>query len=362
MTAKRPRKARRAVRRWAWAFAAGLIVSAGAARAGEPNEPPPSPAAATAGDLLNQFRRNRDLETRKRLTAQLIEMGGTAPSRLLMAINAELQPLRSRYGPAYLKQTVLLLEGRLATGAETIRTQRKTVLDLLGNNRLTSEMIRAKADPALAQLEKILIVERETVLKEAPSLREERERLLALGELWQQCTDWLAKQNPGGNPEKAENFKASLESEETLTALLVAAPDDEVRNVLMENVRLESQIPVEEARGLRRLNRVRLVLGLRPLLIDPHLCEAARDHSKDMATKGFFGHESPVPGKTTLVDRAKRFGTTARGENIAGGTTSGEEVIMKWWWYSPGHLKNMMGDYARVGLGGYETTWTLLFG
>ncbi|HUU30568.1 MAG TPA: CAP domain-containing protein, partial [Phycisphaerae bacterium] len=61
-------------------------------------------------------------------------------------------------------------------------------------------------------------------------------------------------------------------------------------------------------------------------------------------------------------DRAKRFGTTARGENIAGGPTSGEAVIMKSWWYSPGHLKNMMGDYGRVGLGCYEKTWTLLFG
>ena len=38
----------------------------------------------------------------------------------------------------------------------------------------------------------------------------------------------------------------------------------------------------------------------------------------------FFAHESPVEGKKTMVDRAKRMGTTASAENIAMGQPDGE--------------------------------------
>ena len=96
-------------------------------------------------------------------------------------------------------------------------------------------------------------------------------------------------------------------------------------------------------------------------MIDPALCAAARDHAHDMETSNFFSHESPLPGKRTIGDRAQRLGTKADGENIAHGPSVGADAV-RMWWYSPGHHKNMLGNYRRVGLGRSGTLWTMMFG
>jgi len=90
--------------------------------------------------------------------------------------------------------------------------------------------------------------------------------------------------------------------------------------------------------------------------------KAARGHCKDMVEKGFFSHTSPVPGKATPRDRARRAGTTANGENIAYGTTEPQRANQMWF-HSPGHFKNMFGPrFRRVGLGYHERRWTQMFG
>lgn len=65
-------------------------------------------------------------------------------------------------------------------------------------------------------------------------------------------------------------------------------------------------------------NRARCAEGLRPLLGNAPLQQAAGLHSKDMARLGFFSHASPVPGRETLAARVTqvgfRFGGVA--ENI----------------------------------------------
>ena len=101
-----------------------------------------------------------------------------------------------------------------------------------------------------------------------------------------------------------------------------------------------------------------MLVGLNALVLDPKLCAAARDHSKDMAEKGFFAHESPVPGKKTPWDRAKNFGTTASGENIFMGSNDPHAAITGWF-YSPGHHKNMFRpNLVRMGLGCTGKHWT----
>ena len=92
------------------------------------------------------------------------------------------------------------------------------------------------------------------------------------------------------------------------------------------------------------------------------LCDAARDHSKDMSEKNFFAHESPVKGKTTPWDRAANFGTTASGENIYAGSTDPHGANTGWF-YSPGHHKNMFNPgQKRIGLGQFKSHWTQMFG
>jgi uncharacterized protein YkwD len=209
----------------------------------------------------------------------------------------------------------------------------------------------------------MLLVSPDAVVAGAPALQQQRVRLTALGELWQRCMDHAAKRSPApaAGAGDAADFKRMLQTEEETGTLLALAPDDSLRKALVENVALEAKIRSDEAAGIRLLNRIRLVTGLAPLRIDPALCDAARDHSKDMATMNFFAHDSPVPGKRTPWDRASRFGTTASAENIYVGNTNPANAIMGWW-HSPGHLKNMMGKRPRVGLGRHEKHWTQMFG
>jgi hypothetical protein len=136
--------------------------------------------------------------------------------------------------------------------------------------------------------------------------------------------------------------------------------DRKYASVLAKNKTLKSEIPRGEYAGILELNHWRIAAGMAPLLIDPKLCDAARDHSKDMAEKGFFAHESPVKGKKTPWDRAKRFNTTAKGENIA--INSSPEESNQAWFLSPGHHKNMFkSGFSVMGLGIKGRHYTQLF-
>ena len=68
-----------------------------------------------------------------------------------------------------------------------------------------------------------------------------------------------------------------------------------------------------------------------------------------------------MPGKESSRDRAKRFGTTASTENIFVGAPDGEAANLAWF-HSPGHHKNMLGEYRRVGMGRSGNHFTEMFG
>jgi uncharacterized protein YkwD len=97
------------------------------------------------------------------------------------------------------------------------------------------------------------------------------------------------------------------------------------------------------------------------MMLDLKLAATGRDHSKDMYDRKFFAHESPVPGKKTPWDRARRFGVKARGECIAAGMAAGPSAI-RGWFFSPGHHKIIMSGALRVGIGKYGRKWTLMTG
>ena len=101
-------------------------------------------------------------------------------------------------------------------------------------------------------------------------------------------------------------------------------------------------------------------MGKQTLKIDIKLCKAAREHSTDMKKHNFFSHTSPLPGKKTPADRAKKHGTSCRGENIAGGSDMPAKTFMQWF-KSPGHHENMMGPHSQIGVGYHETQWTEMF-
>lgn len=375
-------------------LAAMALPAAGQLRIPPKGAPPPAPTTAPgttpapaapagdkktaadlkreAADLPVQFRKKKgDAEGRKAVVDRAIELGGPAVAGVLAAVQAEMAPLQPKYRQAFYKEAQQKVRTQLKdVKSQDIEALRQTIVSTVGRGDLTKEMVVEKADPALKELEGKMLVRPEAVLADAEALKKMRDDLSALAQFAQRLTDAqpppVAKTgappapNEGPSP-AAVKFEEALAADEEVATLMVIAADDKARKVLLDNIPLESKIQPEEAKGIRFLNQVRLLAGLGPCAIDTRLCEAARDHSKDMAEKSFFAHESPVAGKKTPWDRAKNFGASAGAENIAAGSAGGQSTIMQWW-HSPGHLKNMMGSHNRVGLGNFKTTWTQMLG
>ena len=331
---------------------------------------PASPAPAVQqrkeiSALLTTFRRAKaDPEKRTEAVDGILKIGGPAPAQLLGVIAQELAPLQARYRSAFYEAAKEFLRKRFTDrDPKEVDSLRRTVLDLGKKAGLSKKQIVAKGDPAMAKLNELLWIDPQKILDATPALQTHRAALMAIGPHWQRAADYVAEFGPKreGAPDAAPRFEDVIRADEVLGTTLTLATSDLRRKALIANVALEVHIEFEEANGIRDLNRMRLLLGLKPLRIDVKLCEAGRDHSKDMLEKKFFAHESPVPGKRTPWDRAKRFGTTAHAENIAAGADTGPGANRQWF-HSPGHHKNMLGSHSRVGLGRHHKTWTQMFG
>ena len=118
-----------------------------------------------------------------------------------------------------------------------------------------------------------------------------------------------------------------------------------------------------------RVNQERSIRGLYAYAPNETLANAARDHSLDMANRGYFAHNTPEG--TTPGDRITTAGYTwsAWAENIASGQASPAEV-MEAWMNSPPHRANILGTsccdigvgYAQVPGSPYTHYWTQDFG
>jgi uncharacterized protein YkwD len=108
--------------------------------------------------------------------------------------------------------------------------------------------------------------------------------------------------------------------------------------------------PDGEMRLLDLLNQTRLQSGLRPLWMGGSLRFVARAHSRDMATHGYFGHESF--GGESFVDRmvgVVRAGSFV-GENVT--IVGSVEQAHAAFCASPDHLRNMLDPrFSQVGIG-----------
>jgi uncharacterized protein YkwD len=233
-----------------------------------------------------------------------------------------------------------------------IRRHRETLsrIRALPDDEEMKEAIESDGNAALAALEKLFSPSTRDPVDGIPELRELRERLLLAGECRLLLREEMLEPVPAPPDEE---LAASLPDPKTLTIPL----SGKARAVLRKNGDLAAEIEAPEARGIAHLNHWRILLGLEPLLIDPKLCEATRDHSTDMAEEGFFSHTNPDPKKASFTDRARLFGTSAAAENIA--TAGGPEEANRSWFGSPGHHRTLFGRYSVAGLGAYGDCWTL---
>ncbi|HYG63048.1 MAG TPA: CAP domain-containing protein [Thermoanaerobaculia bacterium] len=121
---------------------------------------------------------------------------------------------------------------------------------------------------------------------------------------------------------------------------------------------------------LREVNEVRRREGLRPLVLDPLLNQAAQKHAQDMLARSYFAHESPSGTTVRERSRAQGYAWRSIGENIAEGQTTVDEV-MQTWMDSPGHRKNILSPkFTELGVGlvvggragAYRVLWVQNFG
>lgn len=121
----------------------------------------------------------------------------------------------------------------------------------------------------------------------------------------------------------------------------------------------------QEAAVVTLVNQERAQAGCGPVRANPPLAALAGAFSKDMATRGFFGHDDP--DGDTPWDRAAQAGLAGLGgENIARGQGDAESV-MKAWMNSPGHKANILNcEFRTLGVGAHFAAggpwWTQDFG
>jgi len=295
---------------------------------------------------------------------EAMSFGPPAVNALLEIIGREMQPAVTRYRKRFQERAAALSTRRVrSANLEEIARLRQTVLDLPKGNNFTKEAIVGQADPAVKRLSEIFVVSRLEVLAGSKELQSDRQKLLVSGMFWERAAAYLyyASPNDADKPKESPRFERYLAGEEELAVGLAAPMDPNTRQILAANARFAAQLDPEEARAILSLNLTRNLLGLAPLSIDLKLSAAARDHSSDMETLKFFSHSSPVSGKASPWDRAKRFGTSASAENIYTGAQDGNAANLGWF-HSPPHHKNMMGNHKRVGVGRSGRYFTQMFG
>ncbi len=112
------------------------------------------------------------------------------------------------------------------------------------------------------------------------------------------------------------------------------------------------------------LNEFRSLFALSPLRMEDKLSDAAVGHSKDMASIGFFAHQSPIPEKKSPGDRARLTGFKHRwsGENIFMGSSS-PIAAYNAWFGSDGHRFIMFAKGPNlIGIGPHGKHWTMMTG
>jgi uncharacterized protein YkwD len=113
---------------------------------------------------------------------------------------------------------------------------------------------------------------------------------------------------------------------------------------------------------LTDINALRKEHGLAPLRLSPSLSAAARQHSSEMAARGYFSHDSA--NGSSFDRRIARYYPMGRshywsvGENLLWSSPdvdAGSALDM--WWNSPEHRKNMLtARWCEIGLSAVHVT------
>jgi len=121
--------------------------------------------------------------------------------------------------------------------------------------------------------------------------------------------------------------------------------------------RAKSATALLEEAVIGRINQIRRGRGLRPLRHNGRLAAAADFHSKDMARKGYFEHDSASGSAFwRRIERfypSRGFRSWTVGENLLWGSdTYGAGFAVREWMNSPPHRTNLLSrEWREVGIG-----------
>ena len=100
---------------------------------------------------------------------------------------------------------------------------------------------------------------------------------------------------------------------------------------------------------LSHLNRYRASHGLKPLLMNATVSQEARTHSQEMANHAVpFGHDGFQKRLSHLVHTVPD--ANAGAENVAYNYKTAK-IVADGWINSPGHRRNILGNYNLTGIG-----------
>lgn len=349
---------------------------------------PPVLKPSELAELLKTAREPRaTTQQRREAMETLLAAGPAGAGALATQIEREATRARTDYVnslPSFLrayerasKNAVTLFRGPI-TDAQ-LEELRKPILANSIDATLTSARIHTDSDPALTRLERLFVVKPHQVFDVEPERYSELSGLMDLLDeqallhgFWVRAHAVLVEAGATSRarsltePHDPTGEEAQLHEDLAVLAFTAMPMSGRDLDTLRANRAMgrdaSLKLDPQELAGIERLNQIRILCGLSALAIDPRLCDASRDHSKDMVEHGFFSHTSPLEGKESFGQRAALFGTSASAENIAAGQPTGVEAI-EGWWYSPGHHRNMLNvNHVRIGLGRHDNTWTQLFG
>jgi len=115
---------------------------------------------------------------------------------------------------------------------------------------------------------------------------------------------------------------------------------------------MSSPLATEELQLLKLVNDERQHAGVAPLQFSPRLMTAARYHSRDMATRGYLGHDSPAGDTPTERIRSAGIYYDELGENVYSASAARSEQlpseVLTAWMRSPAHRANVVAPGFRV--------------
>jgi uncharacterized protein YkwD len=124
--------------------------------------------------------------------------------------------------------------------------------------------------------------------------------------------------------------------------------------VTPEQLSERSQTPLQdiEQEIVKEINEYRATKGLPPLKWNPEIAQQARRHSQNMASQRVpFGHQGFQQRVEILRSEFPYRGSAAENVAFNSGYRNPAKQAVEGWLKSPGHRKNIEGQYTFTGIG-----------